>query len=399
MSHPHIITLVMATAFGPAAMNLFLPSLPLIANYFNTEDSTVQLAVSLYLAATGLLQLAIGPLSDQYGRRPVLLGCISVALVATVVGIYATSIEMFLAARIFQGTAIAGMVVSRAAIRDMVDTDEAASRIGYVAMAMTLAPMVGPVVGGYLAEIFGWQATFWLIFGFGVVALVLVWGDMGETIHSLGGSFRSQLRAYPELLRSRRFMGYALTSTFASGAFFSFVGGSPFLANNFYRLPESEQGYYFALAAGGYLIGNFLSGRYSRRFGIDAMCVSGGVVASAGMLLALAFVPLGWFHPLAFYGPVFAIGVGNGLTMPNSSAGIVSARPRLAGSASGLGGFFQLGGGAILSGLSGHVLDPESGPLPLIIIMLACTVLSMATALYAAVVAKSLAKSENQPAN
>jgi DHA1 family bicyclomycin/chloramphenicol resistance-like MFS transporter len=394
MSHPHIATLIMATAFGPVAMNLFLPSMPSIAHYFETEDAVVQLAVSLYLAATAVLQLAIGPLSDRYGRRPILLVCIIVGLIATLGGIYAPTIEIFLAARIFQGTAIAGMVISRAAIRDMVDTDEAASRIGYVTMAMALAPMIGPVVGGYLAEIFGWQATFWLIFGFGLAAFCLVWADMGETIHSLSGSFRSQLLAYPELIRSRRFLGYALTTAFASGAFFSFVGGSPFLANDFYHLPESHQGYYFALVAAGYVCGNYLSGRYSRRFGINPMSVGGGVVSSAGMLLALLFIPLGWNHPIAFYGPAFSIGIGNGMTMPNATAGLVSARPRLAGSASGLGGFIQLGGGAFLSGLAAQLLGPESGPLPLVLIMLVCSLLSMVTALYVVFVARSLARAE-----
>lgn len=393
-THPHIITLVMASALGPVSMNVFLPSLPTIERYFETDTAVVQLAVSLYLLATGLLQLAIGPLSDQYGRRPVLLGCILLALITTVAGIYAPTIEIFLAARIMQSTAIAGLVISRAAIRDMVETDEAASRIGYVTMAMTLGPMLGPVAGGYLAEMFGWQATFWLVFGFGFVTFLLVWFDMGETIHSRGGGFVTQLLAYPELLRSRRFMGYAATAAFASGAFFSFLGGSPYLAAHHYKMPESHFGYYFAFVAAGYVIGNFFSGRYSRHIGINPMVVTGGIAASLGMLIALALLLMGFTHPMAFFGPVLSIGIGNGLTMPNANAGLVSVRPRLAGSASGLGGFLQIGGGALLSMLAGHLLTPESGPMPLILLMLTSSLLSTVAALYVVHVARSLARAQ-----
>ncbi|MEZ5800333.1 MAG: MFS transporter [Nitratireductor sp.] len=181
-THPHIITLVMATAFGALAMNLFLPALPSMARYFNAPYSTAQYAVSLYLAATAVMQLGIGPLSDRFGRRPLMAACLAISLLATLAGIYATTIEWFLTARIVQGTAIAGMVIGRAAIRDVVDTDQAASKIGYVTMGMSLAPMVGPVIGGLLDEQFGWQSTFWLLFGFGLVAFLLVWFDMGKPI-------------------------------------------------------------------------------------------------------------------------------------------------------------------------------------------------------------------------
>lgn len=394
MTHPHIATLIVATALGPVAMNLFLPALPAIALHFRTDFAIAQLAISLYLVSIAALQLVIGTLSDRYGRRPVLLICIAISLVATLVVIHAPSIEIFLAGRVFQGTAIAGMVIGRAAIRDVVTTDEAASRIGYVAMAMTLAPMVGPIVGGYLSEIYGWQATFWLIFLFGLTTFVLVWADMGETNHTRGGSFTTQLRAYPELLVSRRFWGYTLTSAFSSGAFFAFLGGGAYLAREYYCIPPSHYGYYFAFVAGGYLVGNYFSGRYSRRAGINLMMLLGSTTSAGGMALALALHFAGLSHPMAFYGAMALVGVGNGLTMPNSIAGIVSARPRLAGSASGLGGFLQIGGGAALSFIAGFLLGPGSSPLPLIVLMLISSLLSVAAALYVVHVARQLARAE-----
>ncbi len=142
-----------------------------IARYFDTDYAVAQLAVTLYLFANASVQLFIGPLSDRYGRRRTMLFFMGIALAATILAIVAPTIELFLLARLLQGTAIAGMVIGRAVIRDMVGPATAASMIGYVTMAMTLAPMLGPIAGGFLDEWFGWQATFALLFVFGLLAL------------------------------------------------------------------------------------------------------------------------------------------------------------------------------------------------------------------------------------
>ena len=399
-THPHIITLVMATAFGALAMNLFLPALPSMARYFNAPYSTAQYAVSLYLAATAVMQLGIGPLSDRFGRRPLMAACLAISLLATLAGIYATTIELFLAARVIQGTAIAGMVIGRAAIRDVVDTDQAASKIGYVTMGMSLAPMVGPVIGGLLDEQFGWQSTFWLLFGFGLVAFLLVWFDMGETNSNLSSSFTQQFRSWPDLLRSRRFWGYSLTSAFGSGTFYAFLGGGPFLATDFYELTPSQYGLHFAFVSLGYITGNFISGRFSARTGINRMALTGGIVIALGMALAISLQHAGFSHPLAFFMPITMVGLGNGITLPNANAGIVSVRPHLAGAASGLGGFLQVSGGAMLAVLAGKVLSHGSGPLPLLYVMITSAVLSIVTITFVIQVARSEAAKQagNSPA-
>ncbi|MEZ5870407.1 MAG: multidrug effflux MFS transporter [Nitratireductor sp.] len=394
-THPHIMTLVMATAFGALAMNLFLPALPSMARYFNAEYATAQYAVSLYLAATAVLQLGIGPLSDRYGRRPVMAASIAIALLATLAGIHATSIEMFLAARIIQGTAIAGMVIARASIRDVVETSQAASKIGYVTMGMSLAPMIGPVIGGLLDEQFGWQSTFWLLFGFGLIAFLLVWFDMGETNTRLSSSFSAQFRSYPDLLGSRRFWGYSLTAAFGSGAFFAYLGGGPFLATDFYGLSPSQYGLYFAFVSLGYITGNFISGRYSARIGINRMTLMGGLTICIGMAFAIMLQYAGLRDPLAFFMPIAMVGLGNGITLPNANAGIVSVRPHLAGAASGLGGFIQVSGGAMLAVMAGEVLSHGSGPLPLLYLMLVSAMLSVTSTLFVIWVA---AREDSKPA-
>src|SRR5690606_28801678 len=130
----------------------------------------------------------------------------------------------FLVIRMLQASVVSGLVLSRAIIRDVVDTDQAASMIGYVTMGMTIAPMLGPALGGVLDEMFGWQSTFVALFLAGLAVLALAAADLGETNQHRSKSMLRQFGAYPELARSRRFWGYTLTATFASGAFFSFLG-------------------------------------------------------------------------------------------------------------------------------------------------------------------------------
>ena len=393
-SHPHIMTLVAAAAFGPLAMNVFLPSLPAIATHFDAPFVVVQLAISLYLLSNAVLQIVIGPLSDRYGRRPVMLFFSGLAIASTLLAIYAPTIEIFLLARCLQGTAIAGMVIGRAVIRDMVGPDESASKIGYVTMGMTLAPMLGPILGGYLDEFYGWQASFWALIVYGVFLVCLLWLDLGETARYKSTSFSAQFRSYPTLFTSRRFWGYSVASAAASGAFFAFLGGSSYLASVHYGIPPFLYGFYFVFAGIGYIVGNFISGRFARRIGINRMMMLGGVIACTGMLISMGLILSGFDHRLSFFGPVVFIGLGNGITLPSSIAGIVSVRPEIAGSASGLGGFFQIGGGALLSVLGGAVLGPQTGPMPLILLMLASSFASILAALYVMRVAHSVASLE-----
>lgn len=386
---PHILTLVMATAFGALAMNIFLPSLPAIAKYFGADYAVVQLAVTLYLLANAVLQLFIGPLSDRYGRRRTMLAFIAIALFATVLAILAPTIELFLLARLLQGTAIAGLVIGRAVIRDMVGPSAAASMIGYVTMGMTLAPMLGPIAGGYLDEWFGWQANFLLLLVFGMAAFLLVWRDLGETHHNRASSMVAQIRLMPQLFKSLPFWLHCGTAAFSSGAFFAFVGGGPYLASTVFGMSPSQYGFYFAFAGIGYIVGNFISGRFAARAGIERMMLAGSCVLVFGMTLAATLIMLGATHPLSVFGPVVFVGLGNGITLPSANAAIVNVRAQLAGAASGLGGFLQIGGGAVLSMLAGIVLGPGTGPLPLILLMLGSGILSILATLGGIAVART----------
>jgi len=291
--------------------------------------------------------------------------------------VFAPTIELLLAARMLQAFSAGGIVVSRAVVRDTVGAAEAASRMGYITMAMSVAPMIGPVIGGALDEVYGWQSTFMLTGAFGIIALAAVYLDLGETNLNPSKSLTEQFGAYPMLLKSKRFWGYTFTAAFISGGFYAFVGGGPYVASEMLHLSPSEYGFYFGIVSVGYLIGNFGSGRYSVRVGINRMMMTGNVVSLLGMLLSIGLFASGYEQPLALFGPMLFMGMGNGITLPNAAAGMVSVRPDLAGSASGLGGALQIGGGAAFSVLAAALLGPDTGPYPLIYVMILSALLAV----------------------
>ncbi|MDU9006311.1 multidrug effflux MFS transporter [Sedimentitalea todarodis] len=374
---PHIGTLILMTGLSALAMNIFLPSLPNMTVYFQADYRVLQLSVALYLGASAVLQLFIGPLADKLGRRPVTLYGIVLFLLATLGCILAPTAEIFLIFRMCQAVIAVCMVLGRAVVRDMFPQDKAASMIGYVTMGMAVVPMIGPVIGGVVDEILGWQANFWLLFALGAMMLFLIHFDMGETGGKSGLTLAQQFGEYPELLRSPRFWGYSLAMALSSGAFFAYLGGAPFIGTDLYGLEPSALGFYFGAPALGYFLGNFLTGRFSTRLGINIMILWGCILCLVGIAASLAITYAGADSHFTFFGLMTFVGLGNGLSMPNATAGMLSVRPHLAGTASGLGGSIMLGGGAALSALAGALLTPQTGAFPLLWMMLITAILSI----------------------
>ena len=392
---PSVATLVLIAGSAALSMNVFLPSIPGIATYFETEYAVVQLAVSAYLALTGLLHLVIGPLSDRYGRRPVLILCFAIFVLASLGCMFAQDFKTFLACRLLQAVVAAGMVLSRTIVADMYPRAKAASMIGYVTMGMALAPMIGPLIGGLLDEAFGWRASFAMlaIFGAGVLALIIT--DLGETSMSANTSFGDQFRRYPALIRSRRFWGYAATAACSSGAFFAFLGGAPYVAENVLGMTQSQTGLYFGIVAMGYVVGNWISGRFTSKAGLLPMMHAGTFVAVAGMSLALILLFAGVIHPLAIFGPTLFVGLGNGMTLPSAHAGMLSLKPEISGSASGLGGALAIGGGAAVAAITGSLLGPTTGAWPLVGMMLGASVASVLVANYTSRIEREMSQAES----
>ena len=368
---PHLGTLVLMAGVAVGAMNIYLPMLPEIADEFGVTPATAQYVLTLFLAATACAQLFIGPLADRYGRRPVLLITSLIFIGATFVSIFANSIEMLLFGSVMQASSAAWVALSRAIVRDLYDRSKAASMIGYVTMAMAVVPMITPSIGGFVGELYGWRAPYVVIMLFGVVLFGVIYTDLGETFKPVELTFSERLADYGSLLREPMVWGYFLCSTAAAGAYFAFLGGAPFVGAEVIGVSPSVLGVYFAAVAVGYMFGNFLSGRFSQSWGIEPMMVYGGIVACIGVSISLYLMTN--FEPrieYLFY-PMALVGMGNGMTLPNSNAGAISVRPDLAGSASGLGGFLQIGGGAALASLSGMLISVENQAIPLYLIMLA----------------------------
>lgn len=381
-SPPHIVTLVLATGLAALSLNIYLPSLPGMARYFGVDYATMQLAVSGYLAVSALAQFVIGPISDRYGRRPVMLAVIALFTLASVASLFAPTAELFLAARFVQAVVATSFVLARAAVRDMLPGPEAASMIGYVTMGMSLVPMVGPVLGGALDTAFGWRANIAVQVLAGGLMAALVWADLGETVRGGGLGFAAQARAYPVLARSQRFWGYSLSAACAAGLFYAYLGGAPVVGEKAFGLSPAEVGYYFALPSVGYMIGNWVSGRFSMRLGTDRMVLLGTGLATATLTVALLASLAGVLGPLAFFGAVGITGIGNGLCLPSANAGLMSVRPELAGTASGLGATLTIGSGAALAALTARILGAEVSVSHLLEVMLASSALSVLAILW-----------------
>ena len=379
---PHIITLILLAGVAGLAMNVFLPSLPNMALHFETEYWVLQMSVAAYFAMNAVLQILIGPVSDNLGRRPVVLWGLLLFTVASIGCIYAPNATVFLMFRMCQAVIVTAMVLSRAIIRDVVSADKAASLIGYVTMGMAVVPMLGPMLGGLLDETFGWQASFWLmaLSGFGMI--VLCYFDQGETKRATGETLRQQFGHYPELFSSPRFWGYSIASGLTSGAFFAYLGGAPYVGTEIFKLSPAILGFYFGAPALGYFIGNFLSGRYSMRIGINNMVLYGTIIATIATVASLLVFSIGQGSPVSFFGFMTIVGIGNGLTIPNATSGMLSVRPHLAGTASGLGGAIMIGFGAILSALAGIILTGSDTALPVLWLMVASTLGGLISAIY-----------------
>ena len=374
--------MILLTSVAALGMNLFLPSLPGMAEYFDTPYEVIQLSVAGYLGVNALLQIIIGPLSDQFGRRRVMLVATAIFILATVGCLFSTNVWVFLTFRMMQASIVAGLVLPRAAIRDLYTQDESASMMGYVTMGMSVAPMLAPALGGVLDQAFGWHAAFVAYLVAGVGALTLAYYDMGETAAAATSNLRGQLRAYPELLTAPRFWGYAATAAFSSGAFFAYLGGAPYVGSEVFRMSPAVLGVYFGAPAVGYFVGNFITARFAVRMGTNRMVLYGSVVSALGLGMACLLSLGGLESPEVFFGFMTFVGLGNGLVIPNATAGMLSVRPHLAGTASGLGGAIMIGGGAALSVLAGILLSGGSSALPLTALMAVSSALAVASILF-----------------
>ena len=375
-----IALLIGVAAVSPLGINMYLPSMPGMARAFGVDYTTIQLTLSLYLAAMAVGQLIIGSLSDRFGRRPVLLIGLLVFVLGSFVCLSAQNVGVLIAGRVVQAVGgCAGITLSRAIVRDLYGRNQVASMIGYVTMGMAVAPMMAPTIGGVLDTLYGWRASFAFLMAFGGLALLFAFRSLPETNRNRGeaGSMRQLWLSYRSLVRSRLFWGYTLAASFTSAVFFAFLAGAPYVMIELMGRSPAEYGFYFAIVPSGYILGNFATGRFAARIGPNRMILTGAVMVLVSVSAMATAFAAGILHPIALFGPMFFIGVGNGLVLPSGIAGAVSVNPEVAGAAAGLSGSLQIGFGALVAPLIGAALSTTVWPL--IAIMAASSLLAIAS--------------------
>ncbi|MBE9606446.1 multidrug effflux MFS transporter [Acetobacteraceae bacterium H6797] len=355
---PPIWLLTAVTALGPFSMQLLIPALPGLAVHFGAPVAAAQLALTLYLVGVASGQLFLGPMSDRFGRRPVLIAGLCLYLVATVGAMLVTSLEALIVARVFQALgACSGIVLGRAIVRDAWPREQAAEKMGLIMMGMTVAPMLAPVLGAWLDGWFGWQAALAPGIVFAPILLWAVLRHLPETLAQRMASVSpvSLLHNYGQLLREPRFTALAAMAAFSTGVFFAFMAGAPFVVVNGMGYSPKTYALAFILISAVFGIGSFIASRYSSRWGIDRMLRLGLGLTILGSVIAAVvqfFVPPTLF---AFFMPMSVVALGNGIAQPNTIAAAVSVRPQMAGTASGLLGAGQMLLGALMTLVVGLV--------------------------------------------
>ena len=369
-----LLALLIAMAgISSLSLNILVPAIPGLATKFAADPASVQLAVSLYLMGLATAQLVFGPLSDRFGRRPVVLAGLALATMASTAAIFAASIASLVSARIAQSLgASSGQTIGRAIIRDLYDREHAASMIGLVTSVVVLMPMVAPLIGGILDTLFGWEAIF--VFAAIVSFTVFAWAALAlpETRKLSPASGQRHFRAdLAALAASPRFFGYALCAGLGSAPFFSFLGAAPHVVVTLLGRTSAEYGLWFFVPSIGFMAGNFAVSRLTARFGIDALIWWGIALTIIGCLLnVLVYVALPGWEMATIFLPQIVIGVGNGLLLPTSIAGAVSIRPQVAGTASGATGFIQMAIAAAAAQLGGNVIAHAPDAMPMLLLML-----------------------------
>ncbi len=379
---PHMVTLVLLTAVSTLSLTMFLPSLGAMSVEFQVDYALMNLSVAGYLAATAVLQIIVGPLSDRFGRRPVLLIGMALFAMASIGCMMAQTVQTFLVFRFLQAGVISGYALSKAVVGDTHEPQDAASRMGYISMAMAIVPILGPMAGGTLDVLFGWRANFLVFAVLGILLFALCWIDLGETNKTPSRTMGQQFRTYPELLRSRRFWGYSLCAAFSVSAFYVFLSSAPLVARTVLDVPPSKVGLYIGSITCGFLFGSFLSGRFGGRLPLTTMILIGRVAACAGLSAGLILLSLGIMHELTLFGSTIFVGIGNGLTFPSANAGTVAIRPQLAGSAAGLSGAMAVAVGSIVTWTTGYALKVGDPGMTMLVIMLVCSALGLLAGLY-----------------
>ncbi|MDO8909870.1 MAG: multidrug effflux MFS transporter [Pseudohongiella sp.] len=378
LSRGMILLLAAASALGPVAMQIMLPAIPIVRESFDISTGTAQLTLSLSMFSIAVATLIYGPLSDRYGRRPIMLIGICITVLGSILCMMAGSIEWLIAGRIVQAAGGAvGLVLARAIVRDVYDAGQSASIIATLVMVMVVMPMISPLIGGELMVRYDWHSIFYLVAAISLVMLFAMYRLLPETLATpvpFTGTI-NMLKGFVGLFRSRVFTAYAFSTAFISVVFFTFISAAPEVMVSVLKRPPNEYGYYFIMVPAAFMAGNFMARKLSREMGIHRMITMGSRLSLFGIVVAIVLQVAGLHHPLALFVPVAVSTLGNGISLPNAQAGAINEFPHMAGSASGLTGFLQMALSALAAQLVALLFNGTV--YPMLLLMLAGSMISL----------------------
>jgi DHA1 family bicyclomycin/chloramphenicol resistance-like MFS transporter len=343
-------TLAFLTSLLPLSTDMYLPSLPAIGAAFAATPAQTQLTLSMFLAGMVAGQLFYGPLSDSFGRRPVMIGGLAIFVAASVWCALADSIATLTAARFAQALgAAAPVVVVRAVVRDLYDGAHGGKELSRIGAFMGLIPAFAPVLGGALEQAFGWRANFVVAAAFAASMAALAWMALPESNAALRpwAGFASIRREYRAVFASRLYRVYVALLMASHAGLFTFISAATFVLQGVYGLTPLQFGMAFGLTGLGYTAGAFTAQRIVTRLGLDGTIRIGVVLLAAAGLSMLAFMLAGVASSLSIIGPAAMYTFGHGLVQPQAQAGSSLPHPARAGAAASLGGMFQLGASAL----------------------------------------------------
>jgi DHA1 family bicyclomycin/chloramphenicol resistance-like MFS transporter len=386
MSSGTVIWLVaLLSMLQPLGTDLYLPTLPGIGAAFNAPVATVQWTLSIFVAAFGSWQLVAGPLADRFGRQPVILGGIVTYGLASALCFVAPTIEVLIGGRLLQAIgACSALVGARGLVRDLYAPTEGARMLAGAATLMSIAPLLGPIVGAALFEAFGWRSAFAALATFALVLAAITATRLRETIRQRNPRALQpgpMLRTYSEVLRSPAFRAYAAAAASTYAALFAFIAGSSFVLIRVLGLSVTAYGFSFSTMVAGYLVGTLFCRRLVGQRGLQRTLTTGaGLQALAGGVMALLALA-GVHHALAIVLPMFFVGISHALVQMPAQSGAVAPFPHAAGATAALMGFLMMGVATGVGALLGASFNGTVYPLTLTIAAFGCTSLLIAVTL------------------
>ena len=377
-----ILLLISVSAIGPLALNGVLPATTAVIQELNTSYGMVQLVLTVFLVANLVSQVFMGMAADHYGRRPIMLLALFIFVTGSVICATAQTIEVLLLGRFVQGVGGAVCVfLPRTIVRDVYTQNKSASVIGYMTTAMMVAPLFGPAVGGWFTDTYSWRYMYASLAALGFVLVLLSYYFQPETLvrqpnsgnssgHRSTGKF---FHSASLLLRDAGFLACTCMQAGAIGVYYSFLSGAPYVAMESRGLSASDYGLWFIMVAVGYLCGNLTAGRFTQRFGVNKMIISGYLPFVSGIVLFWSLLLLD--HPSALFLPMMVVAFSNGMSLPSMVTVAMSIKPEFAATASGLAGSAQLAVGVVFSIVLGILLP--SNDLWLFSLITASAVLSV----------------------